>query len=248
MSTVIKAGESGPILRALATVDLADHLSEAGDVLRRARLEATRILEEAHRAAAKKSADFNRDLNQAREDAVAKGRREGFSQGLEEGRKEGWAAAFQEARQKFDVEQAMAAAELIRATEGLGTLKDELRAAAERDLLEFAVLAASKITFEIGARFEEAAMENFRRAIQLVSDRSGITVRVNPQSAEALRKHLPDAMVALDQSSAVRIEMDEALAPGGCVVESRHTRIDATLESQLNELTRLLLGERADGE
>jgi flagellar assembly protein FliH len=247
MSTIIKAGESGPVLRALATVDLADHLSEARDVLRRARLEAARILEEAHRAAAEKSADFNRDLDQTREDAVAEGRREGFSVGREEGRKEGWAAAFQEAREKFAAEQAMAAAELMRATEGLNKLKDELRATAENDLLEFAVLAASKMTFEIGARFNEATMENFRRAIQLVSDRSGITVRVNPRSAEALRELVPDAMAALDHSSAVRVEMDEAMAPGGCVVEGRHTRVDATLESQLVELTQLLLGERADG-
>lgn len=246
MSTIIKAGESGPILRALSTVDLADHLSEARNVLRRARLEAARILEEAHQAAAGKAAEFNRDLNQARQDAVAEGHREGFAAGLEEGRKEGWAAAFQEAREKFVAEQAVATAELVRMTERLDAMKEDFRATAENDLLEFALLAASKMTFEIGVRFEEAAKENVRRAIQLVGEQSGITVRVHPHSAEVLRKFAPEAVAVVENSPALKIETDEAIAPGGCVVESRHTRIDATLEAQVNELTRILFGERAE--
>ncbi len=44
MSTVIKAGQAGPVLKHLSTVDLADHLAEADAVVAQAKRRAAGII------------------------------------------------------------------------------------------------------------------------------------------------------------------------------------------------------------
>lgn len=247
MSTVIKAGKSGTLLRSLATVDLADHLSEARAVLQRARVEAVSILENAHREAAERAAAGNRDIERAKSEAREEGVKEGFAAGFAEGRKAGFDSALEEARKRFAEEQARLIEALTGVVGKLEASKSEVVSKAERELLEFAVTAASKMTFAIGERRCEAVAENFKRALRLVAGQSVLRVRVHPQDEESLRVFAPQALSAVSQSEALSFETDEAIAPGGCVVEGRTTRVDATLDTQIAEMTRLLLGERGEG-
>lgn len=98
-------------------------------------------------------------------------------------------------------------------------------------------------------------LETDREAIRRVIDealgelgRSGrVAVRVSPADAEVLREAVdqnrwaPPSMVELD------IVADPAVSSGGCVLESDYGRVDATIETQLDELARTLDEQNGDG-
>jgi len=246
MSTIIKAGTAGPLLRTLTTVDLADHFAEAREVLQRARQEAVRILEAANREAAVRMAATNRDLDRAKVVSREEAKKEGYAAGYEAGRQAGFDASFKESQERFAIEQASVVAVLVQAAGAIDAMKADVVMSAERDLLDFVLTAVSKMTYAVGRQCRESVIENFKRSIRLVADQSGLCIRVHPQDAESLSKFTAETLEALKQSPAVRIETDDTMSPGGCVVEGRHISVDASLETQVQELTRMLLGEPSD--
>lgn len=231
MSTVIKAGQGGALLRSLSRVDLADHLAEARAVVERARREAEGILAAARQAAEKtKSA------------AYGSGYDVGYPQGIEEGRKAGHEQALREASERFATEQSGLIAAMSAALSEFDAIKRDVRLEAERHLLEFAVRAACKLTFEIGGLHREAAMENVQRAIRTVGSKTDLTICVHPSDAAALETFAEAVLRQAAGSPHVRIAADESLAPGGCRVTAGNCEIDATLETQTAQLAAVLLG------
>ena len=95
MATVIKAGQAGEALLRLSTVDLADHLREARDVVERAEAHARGLLDDARREAEK-----------IRETARTQGYRDGYDAGCRAGDEEGRRKAFEEATTRFSQEHA----------------------------------------------------------------------------------------------------------------------------------------------
>lgn len=237
MSTVIKAGEAGPILRHLKTVDLADHLAEAREVVAQARREAAQIV-----GAAKQRAHGT--LEEARRLGAERGYREGHKKGEAEGRE----AARVEALEGFQQREEQVAAALQAATAQLEGIKTDLRLNAERDLLEFAAEVARRLTFALGRTSSEAVKENFSRALDLVAEQTSLIVRVHPDDVAALELFAPEVLSSTRAREGLSMVADDTISPGGCVVTSGTTTVDATLDTQLDTLITLLLGkEKPDG-
>jgi flagellar assembly protein FliH len=233
MSTILKAGSSGKVLRRLDTVDLADHLREARGIIeaaqRRAEAHFRRIQEEAKDAA-----------EQLRQDAREDGFRAGVEQGVQAGQEQG----LEEARRRFEDEHARLVADLKRMVADFEGMKEELRLAAQRDLLGFSVMLARKLTFAVGELHHEAVVENVRRAVETVGKFTDLTICVNPADAAAMERFCADLRVQIARGNSVRLAVDESIAAGGCVVRSERTEVDARLETQAEEIAALLLGER----
>ena len=237
MSTVIKAGQAGPLLKHLCTVDLADHLSEARAIIAGARRQAARILADAGREA---EVDFTR----ARES----GFEEGLQRGLEAGRKAGYESAHTEAMADFRTRQGRVVESMQQAVEQIEHMKDGLRNQAERDLLDFSVQVASKLTFAIGRTHREAAIANLRRALEPVAARTNVTIHVHPVDRKSIETFADDVLRTAEASRSVRIVEDAALAPGGCKVRSGQTEVNASLETQVAEMVALLGGGSVNNE
>lgn len=231
MATVIKAGEAGKVVRRLATVDLADHLREAHSVIDAARARAAAMVR-----------DAQRESDRIREAARSEGFTAGHAQGSAEGRAEGLAAAHDEALAAFALKQESLIAALSTAVGSLGAMKTDLEIAAQRDVLEFAVKLACKLTFEVGNLHHESAQENLRRALGLIGKRSDVIIRVNSADLDSMTLFAPQLMEQLGETGRVTVEVDESLKPGGCRVHTPTSDVDATLETQTAELVRLLLG------
>ena len=231
MSTVIKAGQGGDILQRLSTVDLADHLAEARAVMEQAKLQAERIVARARTDAqlALKEAE-----NTGYQAGYERGRAEGITAGRQDGRRE--------AIERFDREQDNLVSMMKQALAEIDASKEELRFAAERDVLDFAALVARRLTFAIGRLHRESAQANLRRAIQLVESKTDVTIRVHPDDLASIETFAASLLEQVGASRAVKLLSDDSLAPGGCKVESGRTAIDATLEAQVDEMTSLLLG------
>ena len=59
---------------------------------------------------------------------------------------------------------------------------------------------------------------------------------------EAIREFAPSALQTLEAAETVNIECDDTVSPGGCLVQSLDSDVDATLETQLDQIATLLLG------
>lgn len=238
VATVIKAGSAGPMLKSLSTVDLADHLSEARDIVDAAKALAAKIEIDARDEGLRKATE-------AKEIATA----EGYKAGFAHGEIAGHAKAFDESKQLFEAQHAGVVTQMKHAIDEIERTKETLRIAAERDVLEFAVELAFDLTYRIGRHSSKAAVENAKRAIRLVGSRTDLTLRVNPNDLQAMKTYASTVLERVDASPGVSVIGDESLAPGGCIVETDRSRVDATLETQIAELSALLLGdEEADTE
>lgn len=232
MSTVIKAGQAGQVLPRLTTIDLSDHLAEAHGVVQEARRQADQIIAHARREAV-----------ELRSAAKKRGYDEGYRSGRDQGTAAGYEAAHLEAIARFEREHADLVAAMQRTIGEIDARKEDLRIAAEKHLLDFAVTVAGKLTFAIGRLHREAARANLRRAIDLVGAATKVTIRVHPDDRASLETFAESVLRRVEASPEVRIVADDSLAPGGCQVEAGGTSVDARLETQLEELLSVLLGE-----
>jgi flagellar assembly protein FliH len=229
--TVIKARQAGPILKRLSTIHLADHLAEADQAIRNTKRHALQI-----------ARDAEREADQARTAAIHAGYEAGYKQGYEEGTKAGHQAAHEEAIERFERQQDHLVATMQEAIARIDAIKEDLQIAAEKDLLDFAVQLASKLTFAIGRLHRESAVENLERALRLVGSRTDLSICVHPDDVAAMKTFADSVLKRADTSRAVEIVPDDSLAPGGCKVTDEHTSVDATLETQVDEIVALLLG------
>lgn len=158
-------------------------------------------------------------------------RREAYQQGIEEGRRQ--AAA------QLENETARAA----RAVEELAGLKPRLRASAERELVELALAIARRILRRELHVDAEAVLGLAKAALEKASLREVTEVRLHPGLAAPVRAHL--ARIGAPQS--IEIREDPSLEPGAVLVETVRGTIDASLETQLDEIGRGLADTLATG-
>ncbi len=231
--TVIKAGQTGALRTRPRTFHLNDHVREASGTLEAARREAEEIIARAEREAI---------------DIRGRAERAGFAEGLGlgrvEGERTGQETAHAEALAQFEKEQASLVAAMQTAVSHLDAMKEDLAIEAERNLLDFAVDVAGRLTFAVGGLHREAAIANLRKAIDLVGQATDLTVRVHAEDLKSLRDFAESTLQQVNASRSVTFVVDESIAPGGCCVETARTRIDARLETQVDEMLLLLLGEK----
>lgn len=231
MSTVIKAGEAGPILQHLSTVYLADHLANANAVM-----------EQASREAARTMADAHVDAQRIREEARQQGYQAGYDRGHSEGREAGFQAAHDEAMEGFRQEHANVVQVMQDAVASIDAVKEDLTIAARRDLLDLSISIARKLTFAIGDLHREAAVQNLDRALRLAGSKTDLRIRAHPRDITSMEKFAESVLSDIRDARTVSIVGDETMAPGGCKVESERTNVDASLETQVRAIVSMLMG------
>jgi flagellar assembly protein FliH len=76
------------------------------------------------------------------------------------------------------------------------------------------------------------------RSLQMLSDREQLTIRVNPDDLKVVLDAKPQLLEAVDGIQKLTVLEDPSVRPGGCLVQTPTTEIDARLETQLQELAR----------
>lgn len=149
-------------------------------------------------------------------------RREALQQGIEEGRRQAGA--------QLEAEYAR----LARAIEEAAGFKARLRAAAERELVWLALAIARRILRRELQVDAEAVLGLVKAALEKASLREVTEVRLHPALAAPVRAHL--ARIGAPQS--IEVREDPSLEPGAVLVETVRGTIDASLETQLDEIGR----------
>ncbi len=232
MSTVIKAGQAAKLVNRLVSVDLSDHLAQANAVI-----------EAANRDAAKTMADARLEATRLQDEAKQRGFEAGYELGYAKGLVDGEKEAHENAMNQFDERHKSVVSAMEQVVERYDCQKEELKIAAEAHVLDFAVLIARRLTFEIGRTRSDAVKANFRRALELVGTKTNLTVRLHPSDRQTVEEFAGTVLGAVAETDRVKIVEDSEIAPGGCQVHSEETNVDATLETQVTDLVSLLVGQ-----
>jgi flagellar assembly protein FliH len=160
--------------------------------------------------------------------------KEAYRQGFEQGQRDGLAI-----EEKQTAEKSRQLEHLL--TE-LGSLKAQIVAETEREILELAV-AIAKCVVNAEVKSDPAVIERtVRSASRLVVDSSQLRILINPSDMEAVKGLLPE-FAAATKGSKPNIAEDPSIERGGCILETGFGRINATIESQIATLQRELEAE-----
>jgi len=241
MTTVIRAGDVPGLSSRLTAVDLSDHFVEAKQLVARAQSHAERILDQARNEAARLGPQAQKNGYDA---GYAEGSERGYAEGKGNGEKEGYENAYRDATQRFDEQHAAIVRNFERLADQLESQREALFVAAKRDLLDFAIGVATKLTYRIGSLDSQAAVANLDRSLQLVQSKRDLTVRAHPDDLAAIEEFASSALPRLRGEGGLMAIADASIDRGGCVVQHETGEVDATLSTQIDELVGLLLGDR----
>lgn len=231
MSKIIKSHEAESYNSPLV-FDFADIEHRAGALIAQTEARAAVIIAEA-----------KREAEVLRAKALEDGREEGLSRGIEEGRADGAEKGRSDALEQASAELDALSLSLQAAMEEFSTQKDTLFVQAENDLLQLSLLIAKKVIAREVEADQHVTVDNLKRCLEVLSVRKNVTVRVAPQVFDTVESALPELSRATGALSSVKIEADERVSPGGCLITAEQGTLDATIETQLAEVEAILFGK-----
>ena len=112
-------------------------------------------------------------------------------------------------------------------------MRAEMRRRAERDVVQLALLIAKRVLHR-ELNVDESAMSALVRvALDRLARSESYKVTAHPRFAGAVAAALPASIAAR-----VRVEADAAREPGTLIIESPDGTVDASIETQLDEIGR----------
>jgi flagellar assembly protein FliH len=153
-----------------------------------------------------------------------------YERGRAEGRKEAEAAL-------------RTAAEAL--TSALHTLNSEIRAARdemERDVVKLSVAIARKVVMHEIATRPETIKKIVHALIEEAEDRNVSAIRLSASDQALLQE---SGAVATLEEAGIAVHTSDEIRPGGCVIETAFGRLDARIETRLDEIATSLLGKES---
>lgn len=235
MTRIIKADSfDSPARTAAGVLKLTDVAAQARSILLDARKEATGIISQARVEA--------EDIHRA---AAAKAYEEGFGRGHAEGLAAGKRQAQDEARQALAADSTELASLVATVVRELGSARQAVIDEARHEVLQFSVELARRVVGQVAVGdpsgpAHDAAVHNLDKALTMLQGQRVVCVKVNPSQLAGLQGRCGQLCVELNIPP-VRLAADESVAPGGVMVLTNGGQIDATLQTQMENIARALI-------
>lgn len=159
--------------------------------------------------------------------------RDAFTKGYAQGERAGLEAGGQRAEAMLR--------RLAGTLEELGTLRDGMMRQTERQLVELALAIARRVLHREVSIDPELAGALAHVALERLGPSAPAVIRLHPDDYSTVSGHGTN----LSTGRAVKVLPDPAVARGGCLVESDFGNIDASVDAQVAEVARVMLGEDA---
>lgn len=130
--------------------------------------------------------------------------------------------------------------EAVHLREQIAGLEQRMVKEIEGEVVRAALRVASELLEAELAHRPEAVVDIVATALQTARDARDVFLRVNPQDAKVLRQHKSRLIDALGRARDVDVREDRKVRPGGVLIQTESGVIDAQLETQLEEITRVL--------
>jgi len=162
------------------------------------------------------------DVEQLEKDAFERGHAEGLNEGMKAGEQ---AAAAQIEEMTRHYTDALAK---------LAVLKDTLRLQVEEEVVRLSVAVAKKIVHREISLDTAIIHTLVRVALERVSEKTAVTVRLNPSDYEYMISNHSD--LSKTEGREISFESDAALMRGDCLIHSETGDIDARIADEFNEV------------
>ena len=154
-----------------------------------------------------------------------------FNEGLDKGRNEVIAAHREKVHQ---------------ATVALSTVVEEMKRLRQRDV-EQMEMETVRLALAITKRIigQEAENGNVIRhvvklAMEKAADQRHLTLRLHPEDVETVNAFQEDLLMGDDMTAILKIEADDAILRGGCIIETKLGDVDARIDRQIRVIEDLL--------
>ena len=161
--------------------------------------------------------DLERRLNEERQTAYQRGLQEGEANGRQ------LSAQFQAGLER-----------LARTIEDIASTRPRFRHEAEEDVVKLALAIARRVLYREITTDPAALLGLVRAALDKIDSKGTHHVRANPQDAPVLQQHLQQMGLPYK----IDVLADPSLARGAVIFDTEHGSLDASVDTQLNEIER----------
>jgi flagellar assembly protein FliH len=128
----------------------------------------------------------------------------------------------------------------VQSLDDLERLRHRLCLQMEAETVRLAVAIARKIVAVEAAVNPEMVLRVVRSALAEVLDREKITIRLHPQDCSMIEEHREGLVADNDTSGDTRIQSDETVDRGGCIIVTPQGEIDARIDKQMQSVEKAL--------
>jgi flagellar assembly protein FliH len=165
------------------------------------------------------------ELEQTRQNAERR-----VQESVERGRQEGNSAARQALSERLESELAKAA----RLIDEISSAGPKLRRHAEEDLVRLAIAIARRVLHREITVDPDALTGLVKAAFSRLDQRDVVQARTDPSSEAAMQRILK----MLDGTRRIKLVVDSGLRPGSLILDTTRGYLDASVETQLDEIER----------
>ena len=170
-------------------------------------------------------------------------RQEGFQEGMAQGTADGYEVGDKRGEEAGLGRYTETVSRFQTLLENVQQEKEAYFVDREALLVELAIRVAAKvIAREVQTRPDHSA-NLLRQVIRKLADKSRLVVTIHPDDLERITQARADGLLSLPGVKQVEFLADDKMVVGGVRVASGNLTLDAALDSQLAELTRVLLEE-----
>ena len=130
------------------------------------------------------------------------------------------------------------------ATESVHVLREKALRESEDDLINLTMKVARKVILREVATDRRILTNVVRTAIEALSDRCEITIRLNPDDYILVTTSPDDSLRSELLTERMQLKSDPSILPGSCMIDSEIGTLDASIDGQLEEIFRRLTEER----
>jgi flagellar assembly protein FliH len=148
------------------------------------------------------------------------------------GMKDGRDQAFE--RTSAEIAEALASLNVV--AQGLATIKIDLLVANESHLMKMVFHIAKALALKDITASPDSILPVLTKALENATGDEEIVVRLNPKDADFIEGVKGAEKNPFERVARVRVEVSDALKPGGCMIETNYGVIDATIEQRVEKL------------
>ena len=163
-----------------------------------------------------------------------------YAQGFTEGEKAGIDSERKNVKTVLDT--------LSQVAQQLDDIRNEVCRYSEKEVVSLAMSIATKIVRHEVTINKNVILNILKKALQKIADYDKIKIRVNPSDLRFLKTQNHQFSHLTDKVENIVFEEDEAILPGGCLIETNSGDIDARIEKQIEAVDEAFKSEFAKTE
>ncbi len=160
---------------------------------------------------------------------------------IEKAYQSGYQAGVQSCREELEESVKGVIKRFTSMIDDLASQRRRLLLDSEEAIVKLACEIAKRVIGTLAEVSEKPVIEVTKRALKYLSERQKITIRVNPEDAQILRKYSSDWLEGNASRDMVEIKEDARIKRGGCLIEGETGNVEAELDRQVEMIRRALL-------